>query len=260
MLVDKIGKVVKSTPILRNLLFPVVTHLWREREERFRRYCRELPKLVLEPFFVKIGANDGITGDPCTDILLGNANWRGLLVEPVPYCFARLRASFPDSQRFRLEQVAIGASAGDATFYYVDSKARTSIRDLPPWFDQLGSFDRNHIIKHLDGVLAPFIVESKVQVCPLSEVLERNQIQDVHLLHIDTEGYDYEVLKTLDFAKHAPLSIFVEHKHLSLTHKRQMLGLLRGHGYAVSDCGEDYFAVNAEINRCLHRAARSAPR
>jgi len=108
MLVDKIGKVVKSTPILRNLLFPVVTHLWKEREERFRRYCRELPKLVLEPFFVKIGANDGITGDPCTDILLGNANWRGLLVEPVPYCFARLRASFPDSQRFRLEQVAIG--------------------------------------------------------------------------------------------------------------------------------------------------------
>jgi hypothetical protein len=74
MFVDKFGKVVQSTPILRNLLFPVVTHLWKEREERFRRYCRELPKLVPEPFFVKIGANDGITGDPCSDILLGNAS------------------------------------------------------------------------------------------------------------------------------------------------------------------------------------------
>ena len=37
----------------------------------------------------------------------------------------------------------------------------------------------------------------------------------MHLLHVDAEGHDYEVLKTLDFAKHAPLSIFVEHKHLS---------------------------------------------
>src|SRR4051794_31449454 len=122
MFMDKLGNVVKSTPLLHNLLFPVITLLRRARARelgRFRHYCLNLSKVLSEPVFVKIGANDGITGDPCSDILLTNTNWRGLLIEPVPYCFDRLRANFQDSRRFCLEQVAIGASAGEVTFYYV---------------------------------------------------------------------------------------------------------------------------------------------
>jgi FkbM family methyltransferase len=228
----------------------------REKEQsRFRDYCLNLPKVISEPFFVKVGAYDGIADDPCSVILLANTRWRGLLIEPVPDCFRRLRANFRDSQRFRLEQIAIGATVGEGTFYYVDAKAIQSIPSLPTWFDQLGSFDRNHIMKHLNGVLDPFIIECKVQVHPLSDVLTRNGIRDVHLLHVDAEGYDYEVLKTLDFTKHAPLSIFVEHKHLSDAHKSEMLHLLRKNGYSVRDCGEDYFAVNEEANKRLQRTA-----
>jgi FkbM family methyltransferase len=227
----------------------------RKREQnRFRDYCLNLAKVVSEPIFVKVGASDGITDDPCSDLLLANTNWRGLLIEPVPYCFDRLKANFQDSRRFSLEQVAIGAPAGEGSFYYVDAKAIQSIPNLPAWFDQLGSFDRNHITKHLDGALDPFIIEFKVQVCPLSDVLLRNGIQDVHLLHVDAEGHDYEVLKTLDFAKHVPLSIFVEHKHLSDAKKTEMRNLLHEHGYSVRDCGEDYFAVNEEANKRLNGA------
>lgn len=35
---------------------------------------------------------------------------------------------------------------------------------LPVWYDQLGSFDRQHIVKHLDGRLEPFIVTSNVNL------------------------------------------------------------------------------------------------
>ena len=222
--------------------------MWRARRtktsevEQFRNYCLELSRAAPEPVFVKVGANDGITGDPCSDILLANTNWRGLLIEPVPYCFDRLKANFKDTQRFCFEQVAIGAPAGHASFYYVDAKANQAVPDLPPWFDQLGSFDRNHIVKHLNGRLEPFIIECKVEVCPLSDLIVRNRIQKVHLLHVDAEGHDYEVLKTLDFAQHAPMSIFIEHRHLSRARRSDMLRLLRQHGYAVRDCGADYFA------------------
>jgi FkbM family methyltransferase len=242
---------------LRNVVrFALLQRARKKEQRRFRDYCLTLSKLVSNPVFVKIGASDGTTDDPCSDILLANTNWRGLLIEPVPYCFDRLRANFQDSRRFSLEQVAIGAPAGEDTFYYVDAKAIQKIPSLPTWFDQLESFDRNHIMKHLDGVLEPFIIECKVQVCPLSDVLMRNGIQDVHLLHVDTEGHDYEVLKTLDFAKHAPLSIFVEHKHLSDAKKAEMLNLLQENGYSVGDCGEDYFAVNEKANKRLQGAAR----
>jgi FkbM family methyltransferase len=202
-----------------------------------------VPRLVAKPVFVKVGANDGITGDPLSDVLLANAKWKGLLIEPVPYCFDRLQKVFHDAERFTLEQVAIGEAVGKSTFYYVDEKAVESIPNLPSWYDQLGSFDKNHILKHLDGALAPFIVEHDVEVLPLSDVLTRNGIRDVHLLHIDTEGYDYEVLKTLDLAKQSPTAIFIEHKHLPAAKKTEMGSLLRKHGYSVHDCGSDYFAV-----------------
>ncbi len=223
---------------------------------RFRQYCLHLSRILREPIFVKVGANDGISGDPCSDILLANTNWRGLLIEPVPYCFDRLRAHFHDSQRFCLERVAIGTPAGEASFYYVDAKANEKLPGLPPWFDRIGSFDRNHIVKHWKGRLDPFIIECQVQVCPLADVLMRNHIQEVHLLHVDAEGHDYEILKTVDFAGHAPLCIFIEHRHLSVTHRKEMRHLLRKQGYAVRDCGADFFAVHEAANRRLQLTAR----
>jgi FkbM family methyltransferase len=250
------GKAMFTERLKNAVRFRLLRRARKREQSRFRDYCLNLPKLVSEPVFVKIGASDGITDDPCSDFLLANTSWRGLLIEPVPYCFDRLRANFQDSGRFCLEQVAIGAPTGECAFYYVDAKAIQNIPSLPVWFDQLGSFNRNHIMKHLDGVLDPFIIECKVQVCPLSDVLMRNEIQDVHLLHIDTEGHDYEVLKTLDFTKHAPLSIFVEHKHLPDVEKTELRKLLQEHGYSVGDCGEDYFAVNEKANRRLQGTAR----
>jgi hypothetical protein len=85
---------------------------------------------VPEPLFVKVGANDGMTGDPCSDILL--ANNKGLLVEPVPYSFDRLKVNFHDSKRFSLELIAIGSTAGKKSFYDVDQAAYDVMPDLPP--------------------------------------------------------------------------------------------------------------------------------
>jgi hypothetical protein len=61
-------------------------------------------------------------------------------------------------------------------------------------------------------------------------------------LQIDTEGYDYEVMKTFDFE---------EHKHLARKQKKAMLCLLRDNRYAVYNCGGDYFAVNKVPNKAL---------
>ncbi len=246
MLLDKAKNAVKSVPFLYRTLRPIVRHVRRRggEDERLQFYCARLPDFVAEPVFVKVGAHDGITGDPVSDVLLGHEKWKGLLIEPVPVIFDRLRKNFSDSRRFILERVAIGAHRGKATFYYVDGKAIDSLPDLPFWYDQLGSFDRDHILKHFDGVLSPFVLECSVEVRPLSEVLEKNGIRDVHLLHIDAEGYDYEVLKTIDLSSAAPAAILLEHQNLSGGDKRELVQHLRRHGYSVDDCGGDFFAVH----------------
>ncbi len=243
---EKGKNAIKSAPFLYNALLPLVRQYRRRggESERVKQYCASVPDFVPHPLFVKVGANDGITGDLVSEILLASDKWKGLLIEPVPFIFDRLRKNFADDRRFILEQVAIGTKPGQTTFYYVDEKAIESIPDLPEWYDQLGSFDRNHITRQLDGVLTPFILECTVKVHPLPDVLRKNGIRDVHLLHIDAEGYDYEVLKTVDLANEPPAAILLEHKHLSDPDKAELLSLLRRHGYAVDDCTGDYFAVH----------------
>ena len=48
------------------------------------------------------------------------------------------------------------------TFYWVGEKAATELADLPAWWDELGSFNKNHILKHLNGRLAPYISVQRV--------------------------------------------------------------------------------------------------
>jgi len=260
---------IKSHPALYRALLPIVRQVRSVRDlparlrrqrlraaaEQIRRYCAVLPQLVPQPLFVKVGANDGVTGDPCSDILLAMPQWRGILIEPVPYCFERLRANFGDTRRFILEQVAVGATSGRASFYFVSPAAAEHIPNLPAWFDQLGSFDKTHILKQLDGILEPYIVETAIDVSPLADILQRHRVSRIDLLHIDTEGYDYEILKTIDFSQNAPSAVLVEHWHLSDDDRKGMRRCLLQAGYTVLDCGGDFFAIDSGLMKRLPPAA-----
>lgn len=259
---EVLAAVVPSRRLARRLRDKAERARWRAHQANtaaFRQCCAALPRLVPRPFFVKIGAHDGIKNDPCSDLLLADAAWQGLLVEPVPGCFARLRDNFADASRFTLAEVAVGPAAGRATFHCVAAEARQSLPDVPDYFDQIGSFDRHHILKHCDGVLAPFIREIEVAVLPLSALLRSHGVRECHLLQVDTEGHDYEVLRTLDFAAVKPLVIFIEHDHLSRADKRGLARLLRGHGYVVRDCGRDFFATVRSAEAALARLPPTAP-
>lgn len=258
MCFEKVKETINQSPFLSKILQPLIitfrrarSILFRLRLKHFRIQLRRLSRFP-EAIFVKVGANDGISNDPCSDILLENTNWKGLLIEPVPYCCERLKTNFSDTSRFAIEQVAIGATPGKSSFYYVNREALESLPSLPYWYDQLGSFNKKHILDYLGEAIEPFIVKSEVETCTLSDVLKKNRIGDLHLLHIDTEGYDFEVLKMLDFTNYSPVIIFIEHKHLSNAEKSAMLCLLRDNGYSVYNCGTDYYALNKTANNRLH--------
>ncbi len=224
---------------------------YKDSTSLFRKYCIEISKNISSPVFIKVGANDGVSGDPCSDIILKYKNWSGILIEPVPYCFEKLKDNFSDARRFELIQLAIGPQSDKSKFYYVDSKAKETIPELPYWYDQLGSFYRSHIEDRLDGVLKDYVIETEIEVLPLSELVKQKNIEQIHLLHIDTEGYDFEVIKTLDFSCVLPILIYIEHAHLAYEDKRSMLALLKNHHYKIYDCGTDYFAINKEHYRKL---------
>lgn len=195
-------------------------------------------------FFVQVGSNDGTHGDPISNFIRRERRWEGIFIEPVPEIFQRLKAHYGAEPRFAYENVLIGESHEPRKFYYVSEQAKQELGDAAPyWYDQLGSFDRQHIIKHLNGLLEPYIVEVELSCVPLSDLLARHQVRQLDLLHIDTEGYDYEVLKQLDFKRYQPAVILFEHKHLSEASRLAAEALLREQGYQLRRRVDDTLAV-----------------
>ena len=184
---------------------------------------------------VQIGSNNGITGDPIFHLALKKSKWKVLLVEPVRYLFEILKSNYPNNSRFRFDNVAIN-DGSKQVFYYVNKEANKKLETLPNWYDQLGSFDKTHIIKHLDGILLPFIEEIEIKGVTLDQLFETNNITNLELLHIDTEGYDWKVLSQLNLKKHTPIIILFEHEHLQDIEKEE----------AVSNFENDYQIIEFE--------------
>jgi FkbM family methyltransferase len=228
---------------LRPVIRPARRLLWKRNTELFRRHLTQESIRKTAPFFVKIGANDGVTGDPCSDLLISCQAWRGILIEPVPYCCDRLRENFSDSSRFRVVESAIDTQCGTRDMHFVSATARAVLPDLPIWYDQLGTFDPQHIEKHFGQRIKPFIEKKTVSVRTYADIMMEMEVSNYALLHVDTEGYDFEILKMALSYPLLPSIIFIEHAHLSSGDRAAMLAALRKHGYDVRNCGMDFFAT-----------------
>lgn len=191
---------------------------------------------------VQVGSNDGLTGDPIFKLVQKNKNWRVLFIEPVPYLFDRLKKNYNIESRFTFENSAINDGSYQ-TFYFVSEKAKEHIPNLPNWYDQLGSFYKKNIIKHMNGILKPFIEERKIKGMTLKQVFRKNNIDTLDMIHIDTEGYDWIVLSQLDLKKYSPTIILYEHKHLKKSEKKDSINFLKDK-YAIYELGQDFLCIN----------------
>lgn len=193
-------------------------------------------------FFVQVGSNDGLQGDPIHDLIVSRKNWQGIFIEPIDFLFQRLRKNYGQAERFAFENVAIGTEKTTKKFYYVSEKARAEL-DLPYWHDQLGSFDKGHITRALGEQMSPYIVEEDIECLPLQDVLDRNGVEAIDLVHIDTEGFDYKVLSQLDLKRYKPAAILFEHHLLPDDEFEQARELLSSTGYRLLQYGNDTLAI-----------------
>ena len=71
-------------------------------------------------------------------------------------------------------------------------------------------------------------------------------IRGSDLLQIDTEGYDWHVLRTFDLGTHGPVAVNMEFYCLPISERLATFALLRQHGYAYRFDGMDLLAVQLE--------------
>jgi len=197
-------------------------------------------------FFVQVGSNDGLNGDPIHAQVKKN-KWCGILVEPMAEIFERLKFNYKEVNRNLIfENIAIAKEEGAVSEFYCinnDDKA------LPEWVDQLSSFDKNTILKHAE--YHPEIIEricvKHIRKESFENMIKRNRVQTIDLIHIDTEGYDFEILKQIDIEKYRPGIIIYEHKHLKEKDYKSSISMLKEKGYKLFACNGDTLALQSNL-------------
>jgi FkbM family methyltransferase len=192
--------------------------------------------------FAQIGANDGVIWDPLHAVVRAYG-WSGLLVEPIPDMFERLVANYEGVPNLSFENAAIGAADGTATLYSLQPRPGD-----PYWAELISSFDRATVCSH-EGLITGVderIVEIPVTSLTFPTLVSRHQLNSIDLLNVDTEGYDYEILKQIDFSSSwAPTFVIYERRHLDHHTDRAARRMLRGAGYRLADIWPDALAYRA---------------
>jgi len=175
-------------------------------------------KAAREFFFVQIGAFDGITADPIHH-LVTSRRWRGALVEPQLEAFNLLRKNYEGQEGLQFFNVAIGPEDGEITLY---TRSGGNV--------QAASLKRHLMVK--PGRRGRQLQTRQVPCWTFDRLLrESHAPETIDLLQIDAEGFDYQIVRSIDFARVKPAIIHYEHMVLSQKERNACLELLARHGY-----------------------------
>jgi FkbM family methyltransferase len=162
--------------------------------------------------FIEVGAYDGVWSSN-TKLLEECYGWTGILIEPAEISFKKLQENRPLARCFKC---ALGSFEEDETYKYgdFDGGAMSSL---------IGRTDRPKIYA--------------VYIRSLQSVLDECSLHHVNFLSLDTEGYELNILKGIDFSKTTFDYILIEiYQH----QYSDIVSLLSSHGYELATCLSNY--------------------
>ena len=194
--------------------------------------------------FVQIGSNDGVKNDPLREFIL-KYKWPGILVEPNAANFKKLTENYSGESTLIFENVGIAEKSATLKFNFIDNIKQ----EEPDLYDQVGSFDESTFIKNISG--NPELLNRHrtvdVPVITFEELLKKNQFHNVDLIHVDAEGYDFKILKSVDFKKYSPKVVLFESEWLTAFELRELINMFRTGNYLIFRDNFDHIAVKKEI-------------
>lgn len=189
--------------------------------------------------FIQVGANDGIS----FDFLHGFVTKRksiGVVIEPIKEYYNELTENYLNFSKIVKINKAIHPTEKQITLYKISPNA---LDKYPDWVKGIASFDNEHHkrlkIKSVD------IREEVVEAGNLMDIIVENyNLKTVNYLQVDTEGFDYEVLKMIDFKGIKPTIIKYEYANLKIEDQKNAVLLLQAEGYYLFNEFGDTIGIN----------------
>ena len=142
-------------------------------------------------FFMDVGAHDGVTFNN-TLYFEKTQGWTGINIEPIENSFNTLQCNRPKCRNYNC---AISNVNGVSDFIYASGPDMLS--GLQEYYDPRHSARLDWHISDEGGSKQVI----KVQTRRIEDVLDENNIKHVHMLSIDVEGAEFEVVKSINFEK-----------------------------------------------------------
>lgn len=192
---------------------------------------------------IVIGANDGVSFDDLFDDIHPQKT-EGVFLEPSKRYFQSLGENLKRFPKLMPLNIAI---SGEESIFPLFQLNENGLQKMPDWGKGLGSFSKDHLLK-FDGVTEFDIEEESVDGKPFSWIIKEFKLNSVDYLQIDTEGYDAEIIKMIDFNLFFASIIKFEITNISKDELQEVCDILSNLGYWLVRQGSDMIAYSKKVN------------
>lgn len=171
--------------------------------------------------FIQIGGNDGVSFDTLFEKII-NRESKGIILEPSPRYFDQLKSNYKNYKSIILLPYAIFEKNGILELFELNE---IGLKNHPSWAAGIGSVDIQHLTKL--NVKLEEISKIKVKGITFDYLLESYpEFLDVDYLQIDTEGYDFQILKSINFTKFKVKMVKFEFNNLTINEQNKAISIL----------------------------------
>lgn len=196
--------------------------------------------------FVQVGANDGVSFDSLYEIVV-NRKSSGLVMEPIKEYFDVLVLNYKEFENIIKKNKAVHPTEKEFPIYKVKKEAYDK---YPDWARGIASFNPSH--HEALNIETSDIFEVLVKCDHLMNIINENvENKEIDYFQVDTEGFDYEVIKMIDFKIIKPKILKFERVNLSVEDINLVNNLLKKQDYYIFKEDNDVVAVDLKKVRLL---------
>ena len=183
-------------------------------------------------YFIQVGAHNGLKNDPINKYIKQNG-WNGILIEPQKNIFNELKENYKEfSKNLIFENIAISSKENEIELFSSKSGNKSTAASV-----------RKDVAKRQLKKGDKLLQSIKVKSMTLKDLINKHSVKKIDLLQIDTEGYDFEVIKTLDLENFKPKIIQFEFGHLTPKECNDVVKYLSLNNYMIHWGGREGNAI-----------------